>query len=56
MHTEYHIISENSQKAVERQVNNMIANGWQCQGGVSVALAISPGGGSYYEYAQAMVK
>lgn len=48
----YKILSSSTNSELEKQVNQLLILGWQCQGGVSIFVAAS----GYWSYNQAMVK
>jgi hypothetical protein len=52
MRTEYQVFTSSESWHLEKKINEKLAEGWQLQGGVSVAL--SPGG--YLTLSQAMVR
>jgi hypothetical protein len=46
--TRYKVVSATQLEELEKQVNNLLANGWKLQGGVSVGV-----GNSYFYQAMA---
>lgn len=51
----YKVISDNDMESVVEQVNELMEEGWVCQGGISIAYSRDQGYNSEL-YAQAMVK
>ena len=60
MKTEYTIVNSGydrrSGKSFTEEVNEKLAEGWKCQGGVSIAFVESMMGGFEKHYAQAMIR
>lgn len=62
MKTEYKVIVSpsgyrvNGHLEFEKEVNNSLAEGWKCQGGVSISYCQSSLGGFECHYAQAMIR
>lgn len=52
MTTKYYIVMELEEGELERKVNEMLTEGWECQGGICVV----PRGDCYHYFAQAMIR
>ena len=52
---EYKIVNANCTEYLEEKVNELIKDGWQLQGGVSISLSESDDY-MYFDCAQAMIK
>jgi hypothetical protein len=56
MTTQYQIVADSTINGLVNQVNQLLSQGWVCQGGVAMYFVIAPSGQSGGCYSQAMVK